>query len=100
MNQITSIKDIKSDEFSFSVNSVPVSDQLNVSLKAKLIGKELNISITNELGQQVKRKEVKGLSINKIAIPVTDLPNGIYYVKLSSGKSTSAKQVVKMRYFI
>lgn len=96
VNQITSIKDVSSEEFTFSVYPNPVGDQLNIDWDDKLKGKVLSISIINELGQQVKRKDINGISINKITIPSADLPKGVYYVKLISDKSDSVKQVVKM----
>ncbi len=96
VNQITSIKDVHAEEFAFNVYPNPVSDQLVVSWEEKVTGNTLNISVINELGQQVKRKDINGIAISKITISVADLPKGVYYVKLTSGKSTSVKQVVKM----
>jgi len=96
VNEITSIKNLQSEEFTFSVYPNPVGDLLNLNWDDKFNGKVLTISIINELGQQVKRKDINGLSINKITISVADLPKGIYYVKLASGKSVTVKPIVKM----
>ncbi|MBL0340811.1 MAG: T9SS type A sorting domain-containing protein [Bacteroidetes bacterium] len=96
VNQITSLSDVVASAISFNIYPNPVSDVLQLTWEDQLSNRRVAMTIVNELGQLVKQKEISTPAINKTTISVGDLPKGIYYIKLDSGKSNAVKSFVKL----
>jgi hypothetical protein len=69
-------------EFSVKLSPVPVADQLTVTLSSEL--KEGRIEIYTTQGQTITNLPLKNL---RNTLPVNALKNGIYYYKVSDGRS-------------
>jgi hypothetical protein len=65
------------------VYPVPTKDELTVSFNVEV--DFTTILIYNELGQNVREREIK-FNQNKASIKTTDLPNGVYYFTLKDNK--------------
>lgn len=78
---------------------IPVSSVLNVELNEvndKIITSISNSCyyfIVNQIGVIVKRGFLSG-NEKSLKINVSDIPNGIYYLKLKSSKSTSIQKII------
>jgi len=75
-----------------SVFPNPASNKISFSLN-ETSNKTLNIIITNILGERVFNNTLNYQK--EIEIPVTDLNNGIYFIKIQSGNNTYAGKFVK-----
>ena len=56
--------------------------------------KNLNISITNALGQTVISNDYNSIVDDMISMDLTSLNNGVYFVTVSNGKDKTVKKVV------
>jgi len=81
-----SINDLESVGFNYYPN--PVTDNLTLQATKNII----NVSIFNRLGQKIKQISLLGLSTE---IPMSNLTNGIYFVKVELNNSTKTFSVVK-----
>lgn len=74
----------------------PFYDNLTVSLLNAVSGR-WNLQLVNSLGQTVVEKQVdaKKDSYSKVALPVQNLPAGIYFLKVRQGNVSEVLKVVK-----
>ncbi|MBK9107553.1 MAG: M4 family metallopeptidase [Saprospiraceae bacterium] len=77
------------------VYPVPFDKLLNISFSSDR-SQDLNIQLINSLGVEVlKEKRIIESGKNEIQLNVTELPSGIYYLQLLSGKVAASVVVVK-----
>ncbi|ANW95393.1 hypothetical protein AXE80_03470 [Wenyingzhuangia fucanilytica] len=72
-----------------SVYPVPTSDVLNIQLKSL---ESVHIDLLNLAGVKIISKEIKQ---NNSTINLSDLPSGIYLLRLNDGENISVKKIVK-----
>jgi len=75
----------------------PSSNQVNLLIKMKQAS-PLNISILNNLGQKIEEVRYQTLMNTEeqvIPIPILNLPNGIYWVKIKSGNNIRMLKLAK-----
>ena len=76
------------------VYPIPATDAVTVSFDAFAKG-NVDIVITNQLGQEVLRKQVNvdnGVNFN--ALDVSKLQSGVYYVKVNNGKQVQSQKLI------
>ena len=76
------------------VYPIPATDAVTVSFDAFAKG-NVDIVITNQLGQEVLRKQVNvdnGVNFN--TLDVSKLQSGIYYVKVNNGKQVQTQKLI------
>ena len=76
------------------VYPIPATDAVTVSFDAFAKG-NVDIVITNQLGQEVLRKQVNvdnGVNFN--TLDVSKLQSGIYYVKVNNGKQVQIQKLI------
>jgi hypothetical protein len=72
----------------------PVTNELNVSLRN--FANDVNIQIIDNLGKEVQSKSVvTGSDVFIGKIDISNLPSGMYIVKVSDGSKTSHAKIVK-----
>ncbi|MCH2230830.1 MAG: CotH kinase family protein [Crocinitomicaceae bacterium] len=89
-NYYNSIQEIHSEGFKLYPN--PVSDFALVEFEGEIAQIELR-SITGQLIKPIELLE----STDKIKVPVSDLPEGIYLIVLSTGNATSIQKLMVNR---
>lgn len=84
------------DNFSMEVFPNPVTDKLNVRLFSPKNDETLKITLHSITGQEVKvLAEKKALyGYNFITVDVTNLPGGLYFVKMETGDQTFTKKLL------
>jgi len=75
---------------------VPASDVLHVRFAAQP-DISTNITLTNSAGQQVYAESVKTDDSNQWAIPLHELPNGLYFLTLQIGTERSVRKIMVER---
>ncbi len=75
-----------------SIAPNPASSQLLISFNTP-ISSTTKISVTDVLGKVVYNSEM--LEGNSMSIPVNELSNGIYFVKIEQGKNYTVKKFIK-----
>ena len=76
------------------VYPIPATDAVTVSFDAFAKG-NVDIVITNQLGQEVLRKQVNvdnGVNFN--TLDVSKLQSGVYYVKVNNGKQVQSQKLI------
>lgn len=91
-DDITSVEELDQSLVSYHPN--PFSDRLMIEMTGRLIEEDVSVSIYNNLGVQVRSITSKGDVIN---MDTSNLPPGIYFLKLSSGSARSVKSIIKVR---
>ena len=71
----------------------PVSDQINISIKTNL-NRTIDICIYNSQGELVRLLNLKENAKSPISLPVNDLPNGIYFLKMSTPEQSQTKKII------
>ena len=88
-----------SENMDITVSPNPASDNLNFNFSLNNTAKNVTISLTNLVGQQVKNIQVGAVSANNaknINMSVSDLPTGLYiYTIQVDGEKLSNKVLVK-----
>ena len=93
MQVIAGIDDCQS-KLSFDVFPNPAEDELIISWSNEVTGNNLNISIFDLMGRELKNtNESPSSAWNKINIG--QLPSGIYLLKVSDGKIAGTKRFIK-----
>lgn len=72
-----------------SVYPNPVVDSFNVNLSGKFNANNVSVTITDLTGKTVKS------FVNQSEYNVSELPKGVYIVKISDGKNVETKKIVK-----
>ena len=70
----------------------PASDVIYISLPASING-DCNVELFNELGSAVFHQVIQYDSQSRFWIPVDELPNGIYIVKIFDGRHVFTKKI-------
>ena len=93
--QSNSLSDIQlSEEILASVYPNPASDKIFISLQEG-VGRQLGIQLINTLGQlMITMPEQEVIPGGVISLDVSDLQDGIYFLKLWEGKSSCVKRIV------
>ena len=75
----------------------PAQDNLVIEINTNLF-KELKVEVLNLLGQTILQKDFSlDPGINTQQINLTDLQNGLYMIKLQSGKAIFTQKLVIKR---
>jgi hypothetical protein len=77
--------------FSFTVSPNPGNGMINLHLKNEN-QQESDIEILNTLGEIVFSKKLNSLSL---AIDISDLPGGIYFINVVNGKNSSRMKIIR-----
>lgn len=83
--------ELAANELELSIYPNPASDLLHVSLNDES-PEGISLQIFNQAGQVVKSTSQP--QANELSINVSDLPNGTYYVAVSSGGKKNVRRVV------
>ena len=87
---------ITSQETLFSVYPNPASDALTIRLKPSTSSSlKHNVAISDIYGRIIK--EVSLLGSDELQLSVSNIPNGVYFIKLESDSSTSVRKVIISR---
>ena len=87
MNLVTDIK--SSDEQIFSVYPNPANDNITIDSKVEI----KSIEVYSNQGQLVKRKDCSSFTES---FDLSDLSNGIYFLKLKTEKQTFTQKIIKL----
>lgn len=78
-------------EESFRLYPNPASEIINVELASSFSAGKTEISIFNQLGQKVYDG---GTVVQKTTIDTRELNNGIYFLRINSGKNSAVRKIV------
>ncbi|MAP55951.1 S8/S53 family peptidase [Altibacter sp.] len=93
LNCVLSVEEFAADAISMYPN--PATDELFISLKESL-SETLRVRIVNSLGQQLQEVEHTPNGSNEMALNVSQLQTGLYFVTIESGtQSTTKKLLIK-----
>lgn len=76
-----------------NIHPNPINDQLIIDFPTVLTTSKYQISLLNEVGQQLLFLTSKNA---KLTIPVEDLSSGIYFVNIIGENNTTTKKIVKL----
>lgn len=82
------------EDFSFELYPNPFSETIKLSLKNHTV-KDYTIEVLNVLGKQVFIKEYKNSDLPNTAINLKQLPNGIYFLKLTGYRLNKTVRLIK-----
>lgn len=82
-----------SADIEFSVFPVPATDVLNVEFELASEA-SVRLEFLNASGQQVYAEFMETTSANQYAIPVAEIPNGIYFLNLQIGSERLIRKVL------
>ncbi|MBC7775942.1 MAG: T9SS type A sorting domain-containing protein [Phycisphaerae bacterium] len=85
-----------SQDVEFSVFPVPATDVLNVRYTAQP-DVSMNLTLVNSTGQQVYSEKAITEGSNQWAMPLQEIPNGLYFLTLQIGTRTSVKRIIVAR---
>ena len=90
---ITVVEEVLSDSFSINVFPNPVTENVTIEISSAL-SREKFLSIHNILGEEMLSKY---FSESKCFVEVSDLKNGIYFIRIQVGDIVTVKRVVKLQ---
>jgi len=91
----TNSEDLDTDFTSFSIYPNPASSDVEILFDLKESHEQLEVSLTNMLGQEVYRYQIQGKQgLNAYRLPEMNLANGTYTVQLSTSKEQVSKQLI------
>jgi len=79
----------------------PASNQITIKFDASLIAasakQDVLIDIQNELGQSIKKADIKQLvnGKNEMMVDIADLPKGIYFIQIKNQNTSINKKFIK-----
>lgn len=87
----------RDDNFSMlSIYPNPTSGIINLTVQSQ--GGQLNVDITNSLGQMVIQEKIFATEgINNIAFDISSLPNALYYLSLTDGNKRHIEKLNKIK---
>ncbi|MCB9042668.1 MAG: T9SS type A sorting domain-containing protein [Chitinophagales bacterium] len=95
VSKVEQINTLNKDCLNVNVAPVPTSDKLIVTLSSG-VSSDINISIYDVLGREVKLQNEKAISGENIYIvEVEDLASGAYFINVRSGANVSTLKFVK-----
>lgn len=87
----TGTTELQKENVSFKAYPNPAKDFITIEINNK--GKDvIQVSLQNILGQQVFEKN--NLTENKFRLPLYNLNNGIYFIKINSGDNTAVQKIL------
>jgi hypothetical protein len=90
----TAINEMQKEAIQFSLYPNPTSQKCFIELDVTLSA-NLEILVLNYLGQIVKQKNHRSqFGKNKIELDLTNIKNGIYFVSIKNGNTTSTKKLI------
>ena len=75
---------------SFSLFPNPATDEVNITASADESGTTFDISLFDITGKCIRT--IQKTSVNKLSLKVNDLPQGFYWLRLTSDKGFSASK--------
>jgi len=92
----SSVQTSSREEIHFSVHPNPVSgNSVTVSFPEER-SQSAALSVYDVLGREVYRNDIIA-GLKEFEIPIHELSEGIYYVRMSSGGVTATQQFIKMK---
>ena len=83
----------------FTVSPNPALETTNINLMP-LIGKQVQLSLMNQFGQQVWQKEIKQINKTEEKINLSTFPNGLYFLYLQiEGQPPIGKKLMISRMY-
>ena len=83
------------DPFKLAVNPNPARNAVNITFKS-LNNSSFDLEILNSLGKTVMQNEIRTIKgINRHALDISKIDNGLYFIKLSNNNSYSTKKFIK-----
>ena len=79
--------------FAFNLYPNPTINKVTLNINALKPNEIATLSIYNNLGALLLQKEI---TLHTQSLDVTDLPNGIYFIQLSTAEFTATQKLVKM----
>ncbi|MGE5394576.1 MAG: lamin tail domain-containing protein [Candidatus Saccharibacteria bacterium] len=73
----------------------PATDMINVLMPASLNGQNITIHLFDMMGKQVKTLTESYAGQNSIEIPISDLNEGVYIVRISYGQDNQTLKFIK-----
>ncbi|MHB9140518.1 MAG: T9SS type A sorting domain-containing protein, partial [Paludibacter sp.] len=90
---LSKVEDVKySSESNLTLWPLPANDMLNVSWSSANNSDMSTLKMFDTYGRLVMNKEIKYTS--DLKLNVSDLPSGIYLLKLTTGKETLMKKLI------
>ena len=86
------IQEMSSSKFDFTVYPNPNEGNFTIELLEAEDMKPYSVQIFNSLGMLISK--IEHCNVYQITVNRTDLPSGIYYVKLSMGNNIAIKKVI------
>jgi hypothetical protein len=96
-NVITNINSFNEVESSVFLYPNPASNELNISLEASPKNKKYSLTINDVLGREYISTIIETSSSTDQAINTSQLPNGVYLVKIQGDSFSSSQRVVVQR---
>jgi len=92
---LTAIRDIAKSGFNATVYPNPVSDVMNLVLNPGK-SRSVMISVLDMSGRTVlnKKYEIQAEDLSTLKIPVSELPSGMYMVKIQAGTNVIARKMI------
>jgi hypothetical protein len=90
---ISSINEHKND-LAFYAYPNPSNGIVNINLQNTSIGDNKTIVITNLIGQEVYRSEIKNFNGSEISLNLSDLAKGAYFINVSDKTSNGTKKLI------
>jgi Secretion system C-terminal sorting domain len=87
---ITGIADIQATNSNLSVFPNPANDKITIEISGKT--NESNLAIVNIEGQELIKQKI---SNRKIQIDISNLPSGVYFVRLTNDKTVEVGKFIK-----
>jgi len=99
INMNASASNRNSNELPLTVFPNPAQEVLNVNL-IEHTGKAATLQLTNQFGQVMKQLDYPTLSKNVLEIPITNLPNGWYYLTITvENRLPTTKKIMVSRLY-
>jgi hypothetical protein len=92
---LTAVKDIAKSGFNAAVYPNPVSDVMNLVLNPGK-SRSVLISVLDMSGRTVvnKKYEIQSEELSTLRIPVSELPSGMYMVRIQAGTNVIARKMI------
>lgn len=75
-----------------NVYPVPTKGDVNVDING--LTKDATLTITNVVGKVIESRNIKGLSSVSETISIANNPNGVYFLKLTTGGESTVQKIV------
>lgn len=76
------------------MNVYPVPTKGDVNVEINGLTKDATLTITNVVGEVIESRNIKGLSSVSEMISIANNPNGVYFLKLTTGGESTVQKIV------